>query len=465
MGRRIAAMARKEFIHLRRDRRTLALIVVIPLVWLLLFGYAFSFDVSDLRVAVVDQSGTAVGRILAGALRGYPRFRVADLLGAGPGAAEADARRRMGEEGLDMAVILPPGFGEAEGVRLRVLIDGSRLFAAQAGVRLLQEALAGAQDEVRAELHARMERQVRERLERELEGRLAEARERVRAEVEAAARRDAERRQAEARALLAQLPPEQRRVAADLLARLAGPARPPAPGLPQDLFRLPDLASVARDAPAAPDMVPDVEILYNPELESAPVMIPGLLGLVTMLATTLLVALGIAREREYGTLEQLAVTPLRPPELIVGKVLPYVVLAAVDFVLVLAASLYLFGLRPAGDLGLFCGLTVLFLLTTVGLGILVSTVSQNQQQAMQLAFFLMFPQVLLSGLIFPIESMPRPIQWISTLLPFTYFVPVARGIFLKGQGLEQLWPQAAVLAGYGALLITAAAARLRRGLA
>ncbi|HEY8416166.1 MAG TPA: ABC transporter permease, partial [Thermaerobacter sp.] len=138
---------------------------------------------------------------------------------------------------------------------------------------------------------------------------------------------------------------------------------------------------------------------------------------------------------------------------------------AVDFVLVLAAGLYLFGLEPAGSLALFSALTLLFLLSTVGLGVLVSTVSQNQQQAMQLAFFVMFPQILISGLIFPISSMPRAIQWISTALPFTYFVPIARGIFLKGQGLDVLWPQAAVLAGYGVLLIAVATVRLRRRLA
>ncbi|WP_169328712.1 ABC transporter permease [Thermaerobacter subterraneus] len=196
--------------------------------------------------------------------------------------------------------------------------------------------------------------------------------------------------------------------------------------------------------------MPDVEILYNPDLKSAPVMIPGLLGMVTMLATTLLVALGIVREREYGTLEQLAVTPLRLFE--VGKLLPYIVLAGVDFVLVLVAGLTVFGLEPAGSLALFTGLTLLFLLSTVGLGVLGSAVSENQQQAMQLAFFVMFPQILMSGLIFPISSMPRVIQWISTVLPFTYFVPIARGISLKGQGLDVLWPQAAVLAGYGVLL-------------
>ncbi|PZN07151.1 MAG: hypothetical protein DIU69_12135, partial [Bacillota bacterium] len=271
------------------------------------------------------------------------------------------------------------------------------------------------QEEIRDDLRAEVVREAQERLEAEWESRLAAVRDRLRAL-----------------------------------------------GLPGDRLEAPDVSALAVEPPRLPDLAPDVEILYNPDLESAPVMIPGLLGMVTMLATTLLVALGIVREREYGTLEQLAVTPIRPFELILGKLLPYILLAAVDFVLVLAAGLYLFGLEPAGSLALFSALTLLFLLSTVGLGVLVSTVSQNQQQAMQLAFFVMFPQILISGLIFPISSMPRAIQWISTVLPFTYFVPIARGIFLKGQGLDVLWPQAAVLAGYGALLIAVATVRLRR---
>lgn len=326
-------------------------------------GYAFSFDVADLRVAVVDRSGTDTGRILARAFRDYEKFRPVDLPVPGDASLEAigeGARDRIRLREADMVILLPPGFGEpGEEARLRVLIDGSQLFTAQAGARLLQEAMEGVLDEVQEEI-----------------------RDDLRAEVV---------REAEAR----------------LRAR----------------------------------------------------------GMVTMLATTLLVALGIVREREYGTLEQLAVTPIRPLELVLGKLLPYVLLAAVDFVLVLAAGLYLFGLEPAGSLALFSAPTLLFLLSTVGLGVLVSTVSQNQQQAMQLAFFVMFPQILISGLIFPISSMPRAIQWISTVLPFTYFVPIARGIFLKGQGLDVLWPQAAVLAGYGVLLVAVATVRLRRRLA
>ncbi|ADU50839.1 ABC-2 type transporter [Thermaerobacter marianensis DSM 12885] len=432
MGRRIGSVMAKEFIHLRRDHRTLAMIIVIPLVWLLLFGYAFSFDVSDLRVAVVDRSGTEAGRILAGALRDYKKFRpVALPLPEGASLTEIDrhARQQIRQDALDMAVILPPGFGEpGSTARMQALLDGSQLFSAQAGARLLQDAMEEVQDELQAAIQdavqAEVEQDVRSRLEENLRAQWEE-----------------------------RLAPLRQRLAAM--------------GLPTDTLQAPDVDALdvaPADLPEPPNLAPDVEILYNPDLKSAPVMIPGLLGMVTMLATTLLVALGIVREREYGTLEQLAVTPLRPFELVVGKLLPYIVLAGVDFVLVLVAGITLFGLEPAGSLALFTGLTLLFLLSTVGLGVLVSTVSENQQQAMQLAFFVMFPQILISGLIFPVSSMPRVIQWISMVLPFTYFVPIARGIFLKGQGLDVLWPNALALAFFGVALVTLASVRLRRRL-
>ncbi len=194
-------------------------------------------------------------------------------------------------------------------------------------------------------------------------------------------------------------------------------------------------------------------------------MIPGLLGLVVMFMTTLMTALGVVRERELGTMEQLVVTPLRPLELMLGKILPYLLVGAVDFALVFAAGLYLFDLTFAGNLPLFLLLSLLLVLTTLGLGLLISTVSQNQQQAMQLAMFAMLPQILLSGFIFPLDAMPRAIKAIAYLLPFTHFVPIAQGMFIKGQGLDLLWPQVAVLAAYAVVVVGLATARFRKRIA
>ncbi|PZN12416.1 MAG: hypothetical protein DIU69_03640, partial [Bacillota bacterium] len=189
MMRRIAAVMHKEFIHLRRDRRTLAMMIVIPLVWLILFGYAFSFDVSDLRVAVVDRSGTDTGRILARAFHDYEKFRPVDLPVPGDASLPTiveDARERIRLDEVDMVILLPPSFGEpGEQARLQVMIDGSQLFSAQAGARLLQEAmeevLDEVQEEIRDDLRAEVVREAQERLEAEWESRLAAVRDRLRA--------------------------------------------------------------------------------------------------------------------------------------------------------------------------------------------------------------------------------------------------------------------------------------------
>lgn len=207
---------------------------------------------------------------------------------------------------------------------------------------------------------------------------------------------------------------------------------------------------------------PDLEILYNPELKSANVMIPGLLGLVLMFITTMMTALGVVREREYGTLEQLVVTPIRPFELMLGKLLPYFLVGIADFALVFVAGIYLFDLEFAGSVPLFLGLSLLLVFTTLGFGLLLSTVAQNQQQAMQLVLMTVMPQFVVSGLIFPLESLPKVIQYVGHLFPFTYYVPIARGIFIKGQGLDLLWQPALVLAGYAVLMVTLSTLRFRK---
>lgn len=354
MLQRLIAISRKEFIQIRRDRRTLGMMIFLPILWLVVFGYAFSFDVQTVRVAVVDESATPIGQAVAEAFRGYDRFEQVPLAEE----SEVGVREAIFRDQLQMGIIIPAGFGLKPDVQLQVLIDGSDLFAAQTGARLLQFAAEPLQAQVKT--------------------------------------------------------------------------------------------------------APDLEILYNPELKSANVMIPGLLGLVLMFITTMMTALGVVREREYGTLEQLVVTPIRPFELMLGKLLPYFLVGIADFALVFVAGIYLFDLEFAGSVPLFLGLSLLLVFTTLGFGLLLSTVAQNQQQAMQLVLMTVMPQFVVSGLIFPLESLPKVIQYVGHLFPFTYYVPIARGIFIKGQGLDLLWQPALVLAGYAVLMVTLSTLRFRK---
>jgi drug efflux transport system permease protein len=205
---------------------------------------------------------------------------------------------------------------------------------------------------------------------------------------------------------------------------------------------------------------PRVRVWFNPRLQSRDFMIPGIVALLLLLVTTNLSAMGIVRERELGTLEQLNVTPLRRWELIVGKLLPYGLVGLVDVVLVLSVAIFWFEVPMRGSFILLFAMTLLYLLTTLGLGLFVSTISSTQQQAMMTSvFFLMMPMVLLSGFVFPIENMPAAIQPFTYLIPLRYFLVILRSIFLKGVGLETLWPQALALGGWGVTILLLAIAR------
>jgi ABC-2 type transport system permease protein len=227
----------------------------------------------------------------------------------------------------------------------------------------------------------------------------------------------------------------------------------------------PGPSGAAAGAGAAPSLVPELTVLFNPGLKSANVMIPGLLGMVLLFITALMTALGIVREREAGTLEQLVVTPIRPLELMLGKILPYALVGLVDFALVLLSGVFVFDVSFQGNLPLFTGLSVLFLLCTLSLGLLVSTLAQNQMQAIQMAMFMLFPQFLLSGFIFPLDAMPEVIRYLAYLFPLTYYIPIARGMFLKGAGLDLLVEPAIGLAVYAVVLVALASIRFRKRIA
>ncbi len=212
-------------------------------------------------------------------------------------------------------------------------------------------------------------------------------------------------------------------------------------------------------------IVPEIRVWYNPEMKSRNFFIPGILALLLMVMTMLLTSLAIVKEKEVGTLEQLIVSPIRPMELMLGKLFPFALIGLIDVILVLLISSLVFRVPIRGSVVLLLVLTGVFLLTTLGLGLLISTISKNQQQAMVTAFFFfMVPMIFLSGFIFPIENMPLPIQYLTYLLPLRYYFSIVRGLFLKGVGLAELWDEALILLGFGVVIFLASAFRFRKRL-
>lgn len=227
-----------------------------------------------------------------------------------------------------------------------------------------------------------------------------------------------------------------------------------------------DLASSAAGEPTTPLVQPEIRVWFNPRLESRDFMIPGIVALLLLVITTNLSAMAIVREKEIGTLEQLNVTPLARWELITGKIVPYALIGIIDVVLVLIVSIYWFEVPMRGSIALLFGMCLIYLLSTLGLGLFVSTISKTQQQAMMTSiFFFLMPMIYLSGFIFPIENMPSWIQPMTYLIPLRYFLVIVRGIFLKGIGLEILWPQAVALLAWGLAVLTLATFRSSKRLA
>jgi ABC-2 type transport system permease protein len=337
------AMVVKEFRQLRRDRRTLALMIVLPVLLLVVFGYAASFEVETIPTRVVGPRAEQV----AGALR--PPFEVE---GVEPEGTRADAVADLRDGRVPTAVVA----GD-DGVT--VLLDGSELFTTMAA----RQAMAGSQ------------------------------------------------------------------------LRGGGP-----PGI-------------------------DVDVLFNEDLDTSVVMVPGLAGLILLFIGTVITSLGVVRERQAGTLEQLAVMPLRPRDVFLGKIAPYFLVAAVDLAVVLGVGVVLFDVPFRGSVMVLALGSLLYLFVALGLGVLISSVSQNQGQAIQLAMMALLPQVLLSGLIFPVASMGAGVRWISYLLPLTYFTRISRGVMIRGAGLAALWPSFAYLAVLGSVVVTLATLRFRRDLA
>ena len=209
-----------------------------------------------------------------------------------------------------------------------------------------------------------------------------------------------------------------------------------------------------------------IRVWFNPQLESRDFMIPGIVALLLLVITTNLSSMAVVREKELGTLEQLNVTPVTRWQLILGKLLPYGVIGILDVILVTTVAVTWFEIPLLGSPLLLFATSCIYLLTTLGLGLFISTISNTQQQAMMTAtFFFLTPMLYLSGFIFPIENMPAAIQPITYLIPLRYFIIIVRGIFLKGVGVAVLWPQILALLAWGLIIVGLAVARSRKTLA
>jgi ABC-2 type transport system permease protein len=216
------------------------------------------------------------------------------------------------------------------------------------------------------------------------------------------------------------------------------------------------------------DQLPGIEVrprvLYNPEMKSSTYMIPALIGIILQFLTTLFTSLAIVREREQGTIEQIMVTPIRPWELVVGKVIPYVTIAYWDLAEVLVVGILWFGVSIHGSLPLLLALSFLFLFTSLGIGLLISATARTQQEAMFLAMFTLLPSIFLSGFFFPLEAMPAALRVLSYLIPLRYFLIIVRSIVLKGVGLATLTDEVMALVIFGFVIMLAATRRFRKRL-
>ncbi len=228
------------------------------------------------------------------------------------------------------------------------------------------------------------------------------------------------------------------------------------------------LARGSGSGPPAPQELPGValesRVWFNPNLMSRNYFIPGVIANILALVTLMLTAMGIVREKEIGTMEQLMVTPIRPAELIIGKTLPFALVGMLDVFAMTAIARIVFGIHLQGSLAMLTLASLLYLLTTLGLGVFISTMTRTQQQAMMSTFFVFMPLFMLSGFAFPIHSMPQPVQYLTLLNPVRYFMTCVRALFLKGVGFEIIWPQLAALLAIGLGVMSVSVLRFRKRL-
>lgn len=372
---RLRAVARKEFIHVLRDPRALGISLVLPLVLLLLFGYALTLDVDRVPLLVWDASGTPQSRELVARFEGSRYFTVQ---GRVTNYAKIEAAIDRGE--AMMALVLPADFAtklEAEKpVQVQILADGSDSNTATLALSYADAIVRNYSQEVLVKRVQRMS------------------------------------------------------------------GKPPK---------------------AAMELRP--RAWFNPDMESRIFIVPGLIAVIVMLISAVLTSLTVAREWETGTMEQLISTPVRAPELILGKLLPYFTLGVIDLVFCVAAGYFLFEVPLRGSLFLLSAISVVYLIGALALGILISSRAKNQLLASQMAFTITFlPAFLLSGFMFDIQNMPKVLQFVTAWIPARYYIRILRDLYLKGLGIRELWPDMLLLCAFAVLMLVASVKSFRKRL-
>jgi ABC-2 type transport system permease protein len=369
-GRRLLALARKEWLQVRRDPRSLALAFLLPVLMLLIFGYAITWDVRELELVVLDQDRTVRSRDLVESFQASGHFRVADRLES---YSQVDAVVGRGDAGS--VLVIPPGFeremaaGRAAAVQL--LLDGADANSATIAYAYAEAIVGG------------WSRQ-----------------------------------------------------------------------------------AVLQGRAATPPLHPEVRIWYNPTLESRNMIVPGLIGVIMMTIAAMLTALTISREWERGTMEQLAATPATRGEIILGKLIPYVLIGLVGVGVTAVAGVTVFGVPFRGSVLLFFGQTLLFLVGALGLGVFISAVAKSQFLATQIAMLAtLLPAMLLSGFLFEIRSMPPALQAVTYLVPARYYITATRGVMLKGVGPEALWTSSIFMIAFAVASLALARHAFRKEIA
>jgi ABC-2 type transport system permease protein len=371
--RRIFAIARKEFIHILRDKRLIAVILIMPMIQLFLYAYALSFDVKHLPTATLDLDRTTASRQYIDALQQSNYFTVDKVL-----TSYADVDPAFQDNSDKIVVVVGTGFGDniaaGRAGNVQILVDGSDANSAQLGstYAAVLSRIFGAKVLVT---------------------------------------------QAEAKGL---------------------------------------------NVGAAGGLTASTRTWYNPEGNSAAYFVPGLIVVLVTTITVLQTANTLVREKENGTYEQLIVSPIKRIELMVGKIAPWAVMGALDIVIIAVVGILAFGIPFRGSVWIFAGSSLLYVICTLGLGLIVSARATSVDSANQLAALVSFlPTFMLSGFVFPLSSMPPVLQGLSYLFPARYFMVITRTVFLKGGSLGVLWPQLGALAVFATLIIIASASLYR----
>lgn len=368
---RALALAQKELRQLRRDRLTLAMMVALPVMQLLLFGYAINTDVRHINTVVYDQDRSAQSRDLYRTMAATGSFTV-----VGQVNSYEEVERSFRAGAARVAVVIPKGFARALGrnepATAQLVVDGSDPLVIGSATSTAGGVAAARSVELRL-----------------------------------------------------------------------------------------------NTSPASGGASINIEptLWYNPDLRTAVYIVPGLIGVILTMTMVMLTSMAIARERERGTLEQLIVSPVRRLELVLGKILPYVLIGYVQMTIVLLAGRVIFDVPLRGDFAMLYGLAFVFIAASLAIGLVFSTIAQSQQQAMQMSFFFLLPNILLSGFMFPYEAMPQPAQWFAQALPLTHFMRIVRGIALKGSTFTDVQGELVWMSAILCILLVIAGTRVSKKLA